>query len=173
LGNQTAERTFWALTGLHGLRERDVALVTRATAGYRFIRAMHPFGAHERALMRIAIADLTPADSFIVEAAATCAADLPFEGDDGEWDRASGQDRCRAVWISAILRLSTSLDAVHSSSVGGIHAAWSPEILHIEIDGVALSDHDLERIRGRRAALEAVSGRRVLVTSAARRRGAA
>jgi hypothetical protein len=164
---------FKALAGLHRLGDSDAALVARATAGYRFIRAMHPFGEHERALMRIALADLSPEESFIVEAAAKCAADLPFEGDDGEWDRASGQDRCRVVWISAILRISTSLDAVCPAPVGDIHAAWSNEILHIEIDGVTLSDHDLERVRGRRAALEAISGRRVLVTSASLRRGAA
>jgi hypothetical protein len=134
---------------------------------------MHPFGENERALMRIALADLSTTEAFIVEAAANCVADLAFEDQRGAWSQLSDDDRRRVLWFAAILRLAEGVDAVTRAPLGAIHVAWSDDVLHIEIDGVALSDHDLDRVLGRRAALEATTGRRVIFTSSTRRRGAA
>jgi hypothetical protein len=169
----TAARLFAALAPLHRLGRQDEALLARAGAGYRFIRAMHPFGDNERSLMRIALADLSFAESLVVEASANCVADLGFEEDRGSWSRLSEDDRRRVLWFSAILRLAESIDAVSRRSVGAIHMAWTDEVLHIEVDGAAWSERDIERVLGRKAALEAITARRVIFTSSRLRRGAA
>jgi hypothetical protein len=172
-GGDTAARLFAALAPLHRLGDRDEALLVRAGAGYRFIRAMHPFGEDERSLMRIALADLGAEESLVVEAAANCVADLVFDDEPGAWGRLSDDDRRRVLWLSAILRLAESIDAVCRRNPGTIHVIWTEEILHVEVDGDAWSEHDVGRVLGRKAALEAVSGRRVIFTSSGRRRGAA
>jgi hypothetical protein len=169
----TAARLFAALAPLHRLDGQDEALLARAGAGYRFIRAMHPFGDSERSLMRIALADLSAAESLVVEASANCVADLGFEEERGTWSRLSEDDQRRVLWFSAVLRLAESIDAVCRRNPGAIHMVWTDEVLHIEIDGAAWSEHDIDRVLGRRAALEAISGRRVIFTSSGRRRGAA
>jgi len=169
----TAGRLFAALAPLHRLGGKDEALLARAGAGYRFIRAMHPFGDNERSLMRIALADLSVAESLVVQACANCVADLGFEEERGTWSQLSDDDQRRVLWFSAVLRLAESIDAVRHRNAGAIHVVWTDEVLHIEIDGAAWSEHDIERVRGRRAALEAISERMVIFTSSGRRRGAA
>jgi hypothetical protein len=172
-GGDTAARLFAALAALHRLGDRDEALLVRAGAGHRFIRAMRPFGENERSLMRIALADLSADESFVVEASANCVADLVFEDERGAWSRLSSDDRRRVLWFSAILRLAEGIDAACGRDPGSIHVIWTEEILHLEVDGSAWSEHDIGRVLGRRAALEAISGRRVIFTSSGRRRGAA
>jgi hypothetical protein len=131
-----------------------------------------PFGENERALMRIALSDLPDAEAFSVEAAASYAADRVFEDDGDSWSRLGDDGRRRVLWFAAILRLAENVAAV-CGDTGAIHAAWSDHLLHLEIDGVALSGRDVDRVLGRAAALEAIAGRRVLFTSSVCRRGAA
>ena len=171
--DDVVRRLFAALTPLHELGEHDSELLTRAAAGHRFIRAMQPFGSKERSLMRIALADLPATEAFVVVAASSYAADTSLQDELGAWDRLLQADRRRIMWFAAILRLAESIAAVCANRATPIHVAWTDEVLYLEIDGVALSVRDTERVLGRAAAIEAATDRRVLFTSSARRRGAA
>jgi hypothetical protein len=169
----SATRLFTVLAPLHELHGRDAELLARAAAGHRFIRAWHPFGDTSRALMRSALADLPSADASVVEASATCAADVAAEYGQDAWSRLLHADRLRVMWFAAILRLAECIDSMCSTSRGAIHAAWTDETLHLEIGGVVLADHEVQRMLGCSTTLEATTGRRVLLTSSPRRRGAA
>jgi hypothetical protein len=162
-----------ALARLHGLDDSDGELLGRAAAGHRFMRAMQPFGDHGLALMRIALADLHTPKARIVEASAGYAADLVLEGTRGVWQRLCHPDRRRVMWFAALLRIAEGIDSVGGPPRCAIHAAWADEVLHLEIDGVPLSDRQVEQVLERAAALEAISERRVLLTSSTCRRGAA
>jgi hypothetical protein len=169
----TARRLFAALARLHGLDGHDGELLGRAAAGHRFIRAMQPFDDHGLALMRIALADLQTPRARVVEASAGYAADLVLDGTRGAWQRLCRADRHRVMWFAALLRLAEGIDAVGGPPLCAIHAAWTDEVLHLEIDGVPLSENQVKRILERSAALEAITERRVLLTSSTCRRGAA
>jgi hypothetical protein len=169
----TARQLFDALAPLHGLDSHDGELLGRAAAGHRFIRAMQPFSDHGLALMRIALADLQTPRARIVEASAGYAADLAIEGTRGAWRRLRHADRHRVMWFAALLRIAEGIDGVVGSPRRAIHAAWIDDVLHLEIDGIPLSERQIERVLERSAALEAVTQRRILLTSSARRRGAA
>lgn len=168
-----ASLLFGVLAPLHGLEDRDAALLERAIAGRRFISAMHPFGRRERALMRIALADLCDVEALVVEVSASYVTDLAPEVEKDEWTQLGDHDLRRVMWFVAILRLAERLDAVCRVAADAIHAAWTDEILHLEVDGADLSPQDVERVLDRVAALETITGRRVLFTSSARRWSAA
>jgi hypothetical protein len=166
-------RLFAVLAPLHELHGRDAELLARAAAGHRFIRAWHPFGDTSRALMRNALADLPSADASVVEASAAYVADVAAEFGQDAWSQLRHADRRRVMWFAAILRLAEDIDSMRGASREAIHAAWTDETLHLEIGGVAISDHEVEYALGRTDTLEAISGRRVLFTSWPRRQGAA
>jgi hypothetical protein len=169
----TARRLFATLSRLHGLDGNDGELLGRAAAGHRFMRAMQPFGDHGLALMRIALSDLQTPKARVVEASAGYAADLVLEGTRGAWQRLCHADRRCVMWFAALLRIAEGIDAVGGPPQGAIHAAWTDDVLHLEIDSVPLSEHQVRQILERAAALEAITERRVLITSSACRRGAA
>lgn len=171
--SESARPLFTALAPLHRLSGRESVLLERAAAGTRFIAATRPFGVSERELMRLALTDLDQEAACVVEAAATYAADVTFEDGHLVWERIGTEGRRSVMWIVAILRVAEGLDRVCCASSGSIHAAWSLDLLHLEIDGVALSRYDIEQVMSRVAALEAITEKRVVFTSAAQRRGAA
>jgi hypothetical protein len=170
---EVAGRLFETLAPLHELRARDVALLQRAAAALRFIRVTYHHGGNERSVLRSALEDLPRADADVVEVAADLAADGALLGEWGTWERLNRVARLRALWYAGILRLTEPLDAACNGLPISLHAAWTDELLHLEVDGPPLPEHDVDRVRGRAAALEALTGRRVLFTSSARRRGAA
>ncbi len=165
---ETSAVLFSVLSSLHGLSQRDAELLERSVAGRRFILAVHPYATAERALMRVALADLAENEAVMVEAAASFVADIPFE-DDAAWNVLGAYDRRRTIWYVAIQRLAEALDDVCHGDPGTIHAAWACGILHVEVDGCALSQYEIDRVLARSAAIEAVTGMRLLMTSAARR----
>jgi len=165
---ETSAVLFAALAPLHGLSQRDAQLLERSVAGRRFILAMHPFATAERAVMRVALADLAEHEAIVVEATASFVADVPYE-DDVAWSNLNADDQRRTMWFVAIQRLAESLDDVCHGDPGTIHAAWACGMLHIEVGGVSLSQFEIDCVLGRAAALEAVAGMRLLMTSAARR----
>jgi hypothetical protein len=169
----TAGRLFAALADVHLLKREDAVLLARARAGCRFIRAMHPFGDNERSLMRIALADLSVAESFVVEASANRVAELAFEDEHRAWSRLSDDDKRRVLWFTAILRLAEGMDAVRHGSLGAIRIAGNDETLTLETAGASWSEHDVGQLLGCTTALEAISGRRVVLTSSAPYRGVA
>jgi hypothetical protein len=169
----TAGRLFAALADVHLLKREDAVLLTRVGAGCRFIRAMHPFGENERSLMRIALADLSVTELFVVEASASRVAELAFEGERRAWRRLSDDDQRRVLWFAAILRLAEGIDAVRHGSLGSIRIDDNDETLTLEIAGASWSEHDARQLLGCKSALETVSGRRVVLTSSEPCRGAA
>ena len=168
--DNVARRLFAALTPLHGLSDRDSELLRRAAAGHRFVRVMQPFGSNGRSLMRVALADLPATDAFVVEAASSYATDTAFQDELGALERLGQTDRSRIEWFAAILRLAESIEVICGPRSMPIHAAWTDDTLCLEIDGVVLSAHDIEHVLGRADTLQAATGRRVIVTSSARRR---
>ena len=166
-------RLFTSLAVLHQLPESDAALIERAASGLRFIRATRPDAETEQALLRIALSDLDEESSFVIEASSSYAADRVLRDDSGAWDRLDRNGRVRILWFAAILRLSECIDAVCGGRTGTIYAAWTDTLLHLEVDGCELAARDIDRVLRRVAALEAVSGRRVVLTSSICRRGAA
>ena len=166
-------RLFTALAPLHRLPASDAALLERAASGLRFIRATRPNAETERVLLRVALSDLDEQSTFVVEASASYAADRALQDDCGAWDRLGRDGRVRILWFAAILRMSESIDAVCGGRTGTIYAAWTETLLHLEVDGCALAQRDIDRVLRRVAALEAISGRRVVLTSSICRWGAA
>ena len=166
-------RLFTSLAVLHRLPESDAALIERAAAGLRFIRATRPDSEAEQVLLRIALSDLDEESAFVVEASSSYAADRVLPDDCGAWDRLDRDGRVRILWFAAILRFSECIDAVCGGRTTTIYAAWTETLLHLEVDGCELAARDIDRVLRRVAALEAVSGRRVVLTSSICRRGAA
>jgi hypothetical protein len=169
----TTGRLFDALTPLHGLKAQDAVILQRAAAALRFIRVAYHHNHNEREMLRTALTDLNTTDALVVQTAASFAADCAFVDEWDAWERLSREARLRALWFAGTLRLAESLDAVCAGGVTAIHAAWTEELLHLEVDAAVLSSDDIDRVLSRVAALEALTGRHVLFTSASSRRGAA
>lgn len=170
---EAASALFDRLGPLHCLRLGDRELLVRSAVGLRFIRAMGSYSALEHELFGIALSELADTDAFVVEAAACLAADHPPVGSHGPWSVLGTRDRRRVLWIAAMLRLADALVGERLAPVGDAHVAWTDSILYVEIDGVGACDDALQRGRGRLAALEAVTGRRIVLTSIPQRRGVA
>jgi hypothetical protein len=168
-----AARIFTALEPLHGMSKDQVDLLRRAAAGLRFIRSMDTYTEVEHELFRIALAELRPADAFVVEAAACCAADLVPYGDRGYQPPTRRADQLRALWFAAILRISSAVCAHGDAAPTDVFATWTADIVYLEFDGNEVSQRQLESARTRVAALEALTGRTARVASSAARRGAA
>ena len=171
--SEVVEELFETLAPLHQLGARNVALLQRAAAALRFIRVTYHHGGNERTVLRSALADLRRADADVVEVAADLAADCTSLDEWGTWKRLDRVARLRALWYAGILRLTEPLDDAGGGLPLSLHAAWTDDLLHLEVDGPQLQERDIDRIRGRAAALEALTGRQILFTSSARRRGAA
>jgi len=169
----TAEKIFFALKGLHGLRDSDVELLRRAEAGLRLIQSTQTYSTLERRLFEIALAELNPDDAFVVEAAASCAADLPSAIEPAAWRRVGFAEERRAFWLSAILRLSDALCVIESGGADGVYAAWTDAVLYIEFDGALVGEASVARAQSRVAALAMIAEREVVLAASSARRGAA
>lgn len=170
---ETALLLFDRLGPLHRLPGDDRGLLVRSAVGLRFIRAMGAYSTLEHELFGLALAELPAADACVVEAAACLAADEIALDGNVPLSAIRSSDRLRALWFAAILRLADALLGERRASVGEVYVAWTHSVLYVEIDGVGGCDEALVRCRSRLSALEAVSGRRVVLTSSARRRGVA
>ena len=169
----TARRLFEALAPLHGLEDRDALLLDRASSALRFIRLTYHHNRNERALLRAGLKDLRTSDALVVLTSASFAADCAFVDEWKAWEGLGRKDRLRALWFSGTLRAAESLESACDVRAAGLYVAWSDTLLHLEVDDQALSPADIDAVLGRVAGLEALTGRRVLLTSSADRRGAA
>jgi len=167
---EVAALLFDCLGPLHELRDADHELLCRSAIGVEFIHAMGNYSTLEHELFGLALDELTALEAFIVEAAACLAADAVAVDPCSMWARLSDHDARRVLWFAAMLRLAEGLVGERRSRVGGVYATWTHETLYVEVDGSVLGGEDLARSRG--AALEAVSGRRLLLTSSRERREA-
>ena len=168
----TAELLFSALGELHGLAVADSDLLRRASGGMRYIQSVGAYTDLEHELFCIALAELPVADAFVVEASACYAADVAMTAQ-AQWRRAGFSARRRAMWLAAILRLADELSSRGGARPDGACAVWNDDTLYLEFDGSAIAEDRLARAQSRVAALEAVTGRRVMLASSAARRGAA
>lgn len=168
----TAARLFSALEPLHRLPLKDVDLLQRAAAGLRFIRSTGSYTQLEHELFRIALAELDAADACVVEWAACWAADLVPLDDSGSRSRMR-HAHFRALWFAAVLRISDAVCAGDRDAPEGVFATWTDTVVYLEFDGERVSEGRLARAKARTAALEALTGSKVLVASSTARRGAA
>jgi hypothetical protein len=165
---ETAASLFDCLGPLHGMRLGDHELLCRAAIGVGFIRAMGDYSTIEHELFGLALRELGPLEAFVVEAVSCLTVDRVALDSDGWWSGMQADDRSRILWLAALLRLADALVGEQATPIGGVYAAWTDDTLHIEVDGAAAGSD--ERVRNRMAALEAMSGRRLLLTESARRR---
>ena len=163
---------FDRLGPLHGLRFRDCELLRRSAVGVAFIHAMGSYSTLEHELFELALADLPAADALVVETAVCLAVDR-VALHSGEPRVTSTDEQRRILWLAAMLRFAEAIAGERGILVDDVYAAWTEDVLYIEIDGAISCDETLKRPRSRSAALEAVSGRRLVLTSSARRREAA
>jgi hypothetical protein len=170
---RTATMLFHALQRLHGLPQTDVDLLQRAAAGLCFLRSSQTHSPAEHSLFRIALAELAETDAFVVEAAAWYASDRITAIDHETWKRSGLSAQGRVLWFSAVLRLADALGGYGAARPDDIYAAWTGECLYLESDGESLTDAQIACGQARLAALEAVTGRRVILARTAARRGAA
>jgi hypothetical protein len=170
---RTATMLFLALRGLHGLPETDIDLLQRAAAGLRFLRSSRTHSPAEHSLFRIALAELHETDAFVVEAATWYASDCIIAIDHVAWKRSGLLAQRQVLWFSAILRLADALSGRRATGPDEAYAAWTCDCLYIEFDGESLTDAQIACGQARLAALETVTGRRVILARAAARRGAA
>ena len=125
----------------------------------------------EHELFELALADLAPRDASLVEAVACLAVDCVALGGDDSRPMPAAAHR-RLIWLVGLLRLADAMVGDGGGSVDGMYAAWTADVLHLEIDGARCTEEMLERVRSRSAALEAAAGRRLVLTSCTARRSA-
>jgi len=163
---------FDRLGQLHGLSLHDRELLHRAAVGVTFIRTTGSYSTLEHELFGLALSDLPEVDARMIEAVSCLAADR-VALQSGSARGASASERRRELWLAAILRFGDALVAERRAPVGDVYVAWTDAVLYVELDGSVGDDDASGAHVSRAAALEAVSGRRVLLTSSARRREAA
>jgi hypothetical protein len=168
-----ADLLFSALKGVHGLANSDAELLARAEAGLRLIQSTARFSAIEHHLFSAALADVDDGDRYVVEAAASYAADLAGAASAVAGRRIGIAEKRRALWLGALLRVSDAVCAQGAVAPDDIYAAWTDDVLYIEFDGKTPSESQVERVRARVAALCAISGRQVVLANSTARRGAA
>lgn len=166
----TAALLFDGLGALHGLDPDDRESLSRAAVGLRFIRSMGTYSTIEHELFGLALCELPGCESFVIESAACLAADRIALDPQRQWSRMNGENRRRVMWLAAILRLADALVGDSRRAIEGVYAAWTDETLYVEVDGVAGCEPEV--VQARTAAIEAASGRRLVVTSSATRRSA-
>ena len=163
---------FDRLAQLHGLALHDRELLRRAAVGVTFIRTTGSYSTLEHELFGLALSDLCDADVRMVEAVSCLAADrVAIQA--GSVRSSSASEHRRELWLAAMLRFGDALIAEYRAPVGDVYAAWTDAVLYVELDGFLGDDDASDRPLSRAAALEAASGRRVLLTASDRRREAA
>jgi hypothetical protein len=169
----TAGRVFTALERLHGIPARDDDLLYRASAGLRFIRSTGTYTELEHGLFRIALAELDPVEASVVEAAACYAADLVPFGERPDMYPADSDVLHRALWFAAVIRIAEALCPRVGAEPEAVFAVWTDSAIYLEFDGNCVSERRLAEATNRVAALEVLTGRKVLVAGSNLRRGAA
>ena len=169
----TAHWVLGALREVHGLPESHSELLCRAAAGLRFIRSTASYSRLDHEVFRIALSGLDEPDAFVVEAAACCAADA-FEFIDAEgWRRADSRGERRVLWFAAVLGLAEAVCDRSSGPPASVCVTCGDKVLRLEFSADAPLDARLARASSRVVALEALTGRRVLLCSSEFRPGAA
>jgi hypothetical protein len=161
---------FDRLAPLHGLPADDRRLLTcacRVRAIARDPQALAGDGADVTA----PLAGLGCRELAIVEAVNHYAAEVLPRTGHSIWRRLEAGERHRVAWLVALLRMAEGLAFELAGSAEGIYATWTDSLLHIEIDGGHVFGQQLTTARRKAAALESVSGRRLLLTSSYRRLG--
>jgi hypothetical protein len=90
---------------------------------------------------------------------------LPRAGFDA-WSRLAGEERRRAMWLSAILRLCQSMasETPDDSWPQIVYIAWTESVIYVEVAVTRVSQDDL-RASADTCALKALSNREVIVSS--------
>lgn len=167
----TARRLFESLEPLHGLSRGELETLDRAVVGARFIQSLGDCSQLTHEFFRIALDESDDADAFVVEAAACYAADcIPISDEDRVITHA---DRHRALWLGAILRLADGLCGLSGAAPEDVWTAWTDRIVYLEFRGGDMPHRDIASAKMRVAALEALTGRAVLICGSRPRRGAA
>jgi hypothetical protein len=147
----TCSKLFDALGPLHRLTWHDAEVLAVAAGAMRPAETTRP---------------LSETDDRVIDGALDFAAEaLPHF-----WPAVTGRlpvtESRRALWIAAILRLALALQW-ECGPVDDVYAAWTKDILHLEVDSPLVTAKALSRVRSRVAAIEFVTDRRVLLTSRA------
>jgi hypothetical protein len=161
---------FDRLTPLHALPEADRGLLERACRVRLVVTNPHSL-AGDGVDVTEPLGELGCREVAIVEAVNHYASDLLPRAGHGIWRRLDGEERHRVGWLVAIVRMAEGLAAEFAGSADGIYATWTDTLLHIEVDGGHVFGQQLTAARRKAAALESVSGRRLLLTSSYRRLG--
>jgi hypothetical protein len=167
---RVACRLFDRLVPLHGLADRDRELLGRACSVRSAVRDPHSL-AGDGVDVTAPLADLGGRDVAVVEAINHYASDLLPHASHRIWTRLDGSEKHRVAWLVALLRMAEGLACEFAGSVENIYATWTDSVLHLEIDSGHMFGKQLARARRKAAALESVSGRRVLLTSSYTRVG--
>jgi hypothetical protein len=161
---------FDCLGPLHGLAAGDRALLERACRIRIVVSNPHAL-AGDGFDVTEPLSELGCREVAIVEAVNHYASDLLPRVGHGIWRRLDGQERHRVAWLVALVRMAEGLATEFAGSAHGIYATWTETLLHIEVDGGHVFGQQLTAARRNAAALEYVSGRRLLLTSSYRRLG--
>jgi hypothetical protein len=164
---------FDLLGPLHHLRAHDVDILASA-ADIRALVANGRVGQSD--FQSYDWPDVTAwGDALLADAVVHYSADSLPHGGHTSSRRLVPDDRRRVLWLAAILRLAESLEPHIAGERSGepLYIAWTDDVLYIEVDRSAV-DSSVLQASSRKAALESVSGRRVLLaTSSGRLPGAA
>ncbi len=161
---------FDRLAPLHALPADDRGLLVRACC----IRALvaDPLAlAGDGVDITAPLDDLDGRGVAIVEAVHHYASDVLPRTGHGIWGHLEAPERHRVAWLVALLRMAEGLATEYAGSADGIYATWTDELLHIEVDGAHVFGQQLNAAHRKAAALESVTGRRLLLTSSYRRLG--
>lgn len=159
---------FESLAPLHDLDQRDAFLLTLAAD---LLQAASDDEDPSEVLVRAAVAMLPRTEERIVDAVYDLSQHMLGYDARVVWTLLSSADRHRILWLTGILRLAAAAASEFGRNAEGVHAAWTDILLHLEFDGARVHEDGLTRVSNRTAALEVVSGRRVLLTSSYARRG--
>ncbi len=161
---------FDRLTPLHALSEDDRGLLERACRVRLVVTDPHSL-AGDGVDVTEPLGELGCREVAIVEAVNHYASDLLPRVGHGIWRRLDAAEQHRVAWLVAIVRMAEGLEVEFAGSADGIYATWTDSLLHIEVDGGHVFGQQLTAARRKAAALESVSGRRLLLTSSYRRLG--
>lgn len=161
---------FERLAPLHALPADDRVLLERACRVRLMVTDPHAL-AGDGVDVTQPLEELDVRGVAVVEAVNHYASDfLPRTGH-GIWRRLDPLEQHRVAWLVAIVRMAEGLASELASTTEGIYATWTDSLLHIEVDGGHVFGQQLTAARHKAAALESVSGRRLLLTSSYRRLG--
>ncbi len=161
---------FDRLHPLHALPPEDRSLLERACRIRLVVTDPHAM-AGDGVDVTEPLGELGCREVAIVEAVNHYASDLLPRVGHSIWRRLDGGERHRVAWLVAIVRMAEGLATEFAGPADRIYATWTDSLLHIEVDGGYVFGQQLSAAQRKAAALESVSGRRLLLTSSYRRLG--